>query len=212
VTGVIHDILIIHRETETPLYHWVPGGKSKLASIGLDSALFAKLSATIVRALRRAGALDRLVLREAKIAFLVYENLIFALITSHDHDEFEINDALDRFSSLFLKSYSTDVISGYKDKPLSFNAFDVSGIFRSDRVVVTDMDTIMKSMIQRLADMIALATRLEQDGAIIAEKKNIDGTVVLSIGVMQQELEKKLEGLKTKMKQLPLPPGLDFGR
>jgi len=147
-----------------------------------------------------------------KIAFLVYENLIFALVTSHDHDEFEVNDALDRFSSLFLKSYTTDVIAGYKNQPLSFNAFDVSSIFRSDRVVVTDTDTIMKSMIQRLADMIAMATRIEQDAAVITEKKNIDGTVVLSIGVMQQELEKKLQGLKTKMKQLPLPPGLDFGR
>lgn len=209
---MIHDILIIHRETEAPLYHYVPGGKSKLASIGLDSTLFAKLGATIVRALRRAGALDRLILREVKIAFLVYENLIFALVTSHDHDEFEINDALDRFSSLFLKSYTTDVIAGYKNQPLSFNAFDVSRIFRSDRVVVTDTDTIMKSMIQRLADMIAMATRIEQDAAVITEKKNIDGTVVLSIGVMQQELEKKLQGLKTKMKQLPLPPGLDFGR
>jgi hypothetical protein len=209
---VIYDILIIHRETEAPLYHYVPSGKSKLASIGLDSTLFAKLGATIVRALRRAGALDRLILKDVKIAFLVYENLIFALVTSHDHDEFEINDALDRFSSLFLKSYTTDVISGYKNQPLSFNAFDVSGIFRSDRVVVTDTDTIMKSMIQRLADMIATAARVEEDAAVITEKKNIDGTVVLSIGVMQQELEKKLQGLKTKMKQLPLPPGLDFGR
>jgi hypothetical protein len=209
---VIYDILIIHRETEAPLYHYVPGGKSKLAPIGLDSTLFAKLGATIVRALRRAGALDRLILKDVKIAFLVYENLIFALVTSHDHDEFEINDALDRFSSLFLKSYTTDVISGYKNQPLSFNAFDVSGIFRSDRVVVTDTDTIMKSMIQRLADMIATAARVEEDAAVITEKKNIDGTVVLSIGVMQQELEKKLQGLKTKMKQLPLPPGLDFGR
>jgi len=209
---VIHDILIIHRETEAPLYHYVPGGKSKLAAIGLDSTLFAKLGVTIVRALRRAGALDRLILKEVKIAFVVYENLIFALVTSHDHDEFEINDALDRFSSLFLKSYTTDVIAGYKNQPLSFNAFDVSSIFRSDRVVVTDTDTIMKSMIQRLADMIATATRVEQDAAVITEKKNIDGTVALSIGVMQQELEKKLQGLKTKMKQLPLPPGLDFGR
>ena len=209
---MIHDILIIHRETEAPLYHYVPGGKSKLAAIGLDSTLFAKLGVTIVRALRRAGALDRLILKEVKIAFVVYENLIFALVTSHDHDEFEINDALDRFSSLFLKSYTTDVIAGYKNQPLSFNAFDVSSIFRSDRVVVTDTDTIMKSMIQRLADMIATATRVEQDAAVITEKKNIDGTVALSIGVMQQELEKKLQGLKTKMKQLPLPPGLDFGR
>jgi hypothetical protein len=209
---VIYDILIIHRETEAPLYHYVPSGKSKLASIGLDSTLFAKLGATIVRVLRRAGALDRLILKDVKIAFLVYEDLIFAIVTSHDHDEFEINDALDRFSSLFLKSYRTDVIAGYKDQPLSFNAFDVSSIFRSDRVVVTDTDTVMKSMIQRLADMIATATRVEQDAAVITEKKNIDGTVVLSIGVMQQELEKKLQGLKTKMKQLPLPPGLDFGR
>ncbi len=204
---MIHDVFVIHRDTEIPLYHNAPGNKSKLASMGLDTNLFAQLATTIVRVLRRAGALDRLILAEAKVAFLVYENIIFALITSHDHDEFEINYALDKLSSLFLKSFATDVINEFKQKPLSFDVLNIDTIFRSTRVLVSDTDSLLKSMIQRLVDMISVAGRLEADASMLAEKQSLDGTVVLSINAMQKELEAKLKKLKEKMDQLPVMPG-----
>lgn len=204
---MIHDVFIIHRETEIPLFHNAPGDKSKLASMGLDSTLFAQLATTIVRVLRRAGALDRLILAEAKVAFLVYENIIFSLITSHDHDEFEINYALDKLSSLFLKSFTTDVITEFKEKHLSFDVFNIDTIFRATRVVVIDTDSLLKSMIQRLVDMISVAGRLELDASMLAEKQSLDGTVVLSINAMQNELEAKLQKLKSQMDKLPVMPG-----
>lgn len=207
---MIHDILIIHRENEIPLYHSVSSGQSKLTAMGLDSNLYGQLAVTIVRALRGAGALEQLRLREAKLAFLVYENLIFSIVTSHDHDEFEINHALERFSSLFLQSYTPEVIEQYKNQPLSFNGMDSSSIFRSDRVVISDIDSLMKSMIQRLADMIQVANRLGLDADMLKEKQNLDGTVVLSINAMQQELTRRLQTLKSKMDQLPVMSGPDF--
>jgi len=207
---MIHDVLILHRESEVPLFHACPGGESKLASMGLDEDLFAKLVVTVVRALRRAGALDRLVLREAKVALLVYEDLIFALVTSTDHDEFEINYALERLSSLFLQSYTKEVIEAYKDRPGSFNAMDVRFIFRGGRVLIGETDALMKSMLKRLADMVQVAGRLQQDAAILAEKRNVDGTVVLSITLMQQELEGKLKSLREQMAKLPVATGPDY--
>jgi hypothetical protein len=141
------------------------------------------------------------------MAFNVFENIIFAIIASNDHDEFEINDALDRFSSLFLQSYTPQVIDQYKEKSMSFNGFDASTIFRSDRVVISDTDTLMKSMIQRLADMISVAGRLQQDASMLSEKQSLDGTVIMSITAMQDELTKKLQDLKQQMDQFPILSG-----
>lgn len=207
---MIHDILIVHRQTEVPLFHHIPAGKSKLADMGMDNGVFAKLAVTIVRVLRSAGALERLRLLEAKMAFNVFENLIFTIISSNDHDEFELNHALDRFSSLFLKSYTPEVIEQYKTQPLSFNGFEVSSLFRSDRVVISDTDTLMKSMIQRLADMIGVAGRLQQEVSMLAEKQSLDGTVIMSITAMHQELTNKLEDLKQQMDQFPILSGQGF--
>jgi len=207
---MIYDVLILHRETEVPLFHSCLGSESKLTSMGLDGDLFAKLMVTVVRALRRAGALDRLILREAKVALLVYEDLIFALVTSTDHDEFEINYALERLSSLFLQSYTKDVIQAYKNRPGSFNAMDIRSIFRGGRVLIGETDALMKSMLKRLADMVQVAGRLQQDAAILAEKRNLDGTVVLSITLMQQELEGKLKSLREQMGRLPVATGPEY--
>ncbi|MFX1491825.1 MAG: hypothetical protein ACFFBU_06160 [Promethearchaeota archaeon] len=204
---MIHDVLIVHRQTEAPLFHLVPGSKSKLADMGMDATVFSKLAVTIVRVLRSAGALERLRLLQTKMAFNVFENIIFAILASNDHDEFELNHALDRLSSLFLQSYTPEVIDEYKDKPLSFNAFEVRSIFRSDRVVISDTDTLMKSMIQRLADMISVAGRLQQEAGMLAEKQSLDGTVIMSITAMHQELLNKLEDLKSQMDQFPILSG-----
>lgn len=207
---MIFDILIIHRQTETPLFHLAPAGVSKIATMGMDPSIFSQLAVTIVRVLRSAGALERLRLLEVKMAFNVFQNIIFAVLSSNDHDEFELNHALDRFSSLFLQTYTPEVIDQYKEKPLSFNGFDVSSLFRSDRVVITDTDTLMKSMIQRLADMISVAGRVQQDASILAEKQSLDGTVIMSVMAMQQELTKKLEELKKQMDRFPVLSGPDF--
>ncbi len=200
---MIYDVLIIHRQSEVPLYHQVVGDSSKLPSIGLDASIFAQLAMTVVLALKQAGALDRLIVRDVKIALLLYEDLLFALITSQDHDEFEIQNAFERLSSLFLQSYTKEVINQYQSQALSFHAFDVSAILRNGRVVIGDSNVLMKSMIQRLANMVQVAIRLEQDAAMLAEKQSIDGTVVLSINAMQQELEQKIQSLKEKMGHLP---------
>ena len=186
-----------------PLYHQVVGDSSKLPSMGLDASIFAQLAMTVVLALRQAGALDRLIVRDVKIALLLYEDLLFALIASQDHDEFEIQNAFERLSSLFLQSYTKEVINQYQSQALSFHAFDVSAIFRNGRVVISESNVLMKSMIQRLANMVQVAIRLEQDAAMLAEKQSIDGTVVLSINAMQQELEQRIQSLKEKMGQLP---------
>ncbi len=207
---MIFDILIIHRQTETPLFHLAPAGVSKIATMGMDPSIFSQLAVTIVRVLRNAGALERLRLLEVKMAFNVFQNVIFAILSSNDHDEFELNHALDRLSSLFLQAYSPEVIDQYKEKPLSFNGFDVTSLFRSDRVVITDTDTLMKSMIQRLADMISVAGRVQQDAGILAEKQSLDGTVIMSVMAMQQELTKKLEELKKQMDRFPVLSGPDF--
>ena len=207
---MIHDILIIHRQSELPLFHQSPGNNSKLASMGLDSSTFAKLAVTIVKVLHRAGALERLRLREVKISFNVFEEVIFALVTSHDHDEFEINHSLNRFSTIFHSSYTREVISQYKDQALSFNGFDISSLFRSDSVVISDTDTLMKSMIQRLADMIGTAGRLGAEADMLSEKRSLDGTVIMSINAMHQELISKLDALKVKMDQFPVLSGPDF--
>jgi hypothetical protein len=172
--------------------------------MGLDASIFAQLAMTVVLALKQAGALDRLIVRDVKVALLQYEDLLFALITSQDHDEFEIQNALERLSSLFLQSYTKEVITQYQSQALSFHAFDVSTIFRSGRVVISDSNILMKSMIQRLANMVQVATRLEQDATMLSQKQSIDGTVVLSITAMQQELDRKLKMLKEKMGQLPM--------
>ena len=207
---MIHDILIIHRQTEVPLFHLVPAGKSKIAEMSMDAPVFSKLAVTMVSVLRNAGALERLRLLQVKMAFNVFENLIFAILSSNDHDEFELNHALDRFSSMFLQSYTPEVIDQYKDQPMSFNGFNVSNIFRSDRVVISDTDTLMKSMIQRLADMIAVAGRLQTEAGMLAEKRSLDATVIMSITAMQQELTVKLEGLKRQMDQFPVLSGSGF--
>lgn len=207
---MIHDILIVHRQTENPLFHLAPAGKSKLAALGMDPAIFSSLAVTLVNVLRNAGALERIRLLQIKMAFNVFENLIFVILSSNDHDEFEINHALNRLSSLFLQSYTPEVISQYKNKPLSFNAFDVKTIFRSDRVVISDTDTLMKSMLQRLADMIAVAGRLQEEASMLAEKQSLDGTVIMSITAMHQELLNKLEALKTQMDQFPILSGPHF--
>jgi hypothetical protein len=94
---------------------------------------------------------------------------------------------------------------------LSFHAFDVTSIFRNGRVVISDSNVLMKSMIQRLANMVQVATRLEQDASMLAQKQSVDGTVVLSITAMQQELDRKLQMLKDKMGQLP-GASLDYSR
>ena len=72
---MIHDVLIVHRQTEAPLFHLVPGNKSKLAEMGMDANVFSKLAVTIVRVLRSAGALERLRLLQTKMAFNVFENI-----------------------------------------------------------------------------------------------------------------------------------------
>jgi hypothetical protein len=207
---MIHDILIVHRQTENPLFHLAPAGKSQLAAIGMDPPVFSSLAVTLVNVLRNAGALERLRLLQVKMAFNVFENLVFVILSSNDHDEFELNDALNRLSSLFLQSYTAEVIDQYKDKPLSFNAFDVKQIFRSDRIVISDTDTLMKSMIQRLADMVSVAGRLQNEAAMLAEKQSLDGTVIMSITAMHQELLKKLDALKTQMDQFPVLSGPHF--
>ncbi len=200
---MIYDVLIIHRQSEVPLYHQVVGDSSKLPAMGLDASIFAQLAMTVVLALKQAGALERLIVRDVKVALLLYEDLLFALITSQDHDEFETQNALERLSSLFLQSYTKEVITQYQSQALSFHAFDVSTIFRSGRVVISESNVLMKSMIQRLANMVQVATRLEQDASMLAQKQSVDGTVVLSITAMQQELDRKLQMLKDKMGQLP---------
>ncbi|MFX1244453.1 MAG: hypothetical protein ACFE8F_05780 [Promethearchaeota archaeon] len=207
---MIHDVLIVHRQTELPLFHHIPGEKSKLAEMGMDAQLFSQLAVTIVRVLRSAGALERVRLLQAKMAFNVFENLVFAILASNDHDEFELNHALNRFSSLFLQSYTPEIIQQYKDQLLSFNGFDVRTIFRSDRVVISDTDTLMKSMIQRLADMIAVTGRLQQEASMLAEKHSLDGTVIMSITAMHQELTNKLEAFKSQMDQFPALSGPHF--
>jgi len=207
---MIHDILIVHRTSENPLFHLAPGGKSKLVEMGMDVQVFSQLAVTIVRVLRSAGALERVRLLQTKMAFNVFENLVFAIIASNDHDEFELNHALDSFSSLFLQSYTPEVIDQYKDQPLSFNGFDVRAIFRSDRVVISDTDTLMKSMIQRLADMIAVTSRLQEEAGMLAEKQSLDGTVIMSITAMHQELISKLEAFKAQMDKFPVLSGPHF--
>ena len=207
---MIHDILIVHRQTENPLFHLAPAGKSRLAAIGMDPPVFSSLAVTLVNVLRNAGALERLRLLQVKMAFNVFENLVFVILSSNDHDEFELNDALNRLSSLFLQSYTAEVIDQYKDKPLSFNGFDVKQIFRSDRIVISDTDTLMKSMIQRLADMVSVAGRLQDEAAMLAEKQSLDGTVIMSITAMHQELLKKLDALKAQMDQFPVLSGPHF--
>jgi hypothetical protein len=207
---MIHDVLIIHRQTEVPLFHLVPGGKSKLAEMSMDAPVFSKLAVTIVSVLRNAGALERLRLLQVKMAFNVFENIIFAILASNDHDEFELNHALNRLSSMFLQSYTAEVIEQYKDKPLSFDSFTVSTVFRSDRVVISDTDTLMKSMIQRLADMIAVAGRLQTEAGMLAEKRSLDATVIMSIQAMHQELLNKLGELKQQMDQFPVLSGSGF--
>jgi hypothetical protein len=207
---MIHDILIVHRQTENPLFHLAPAGKSQLAAIGMDPPVFSSLAVTLVNVLRNAGALERLRLLQVKMAFNVFENLVFVILSSNDHDEFELNDALNRLSSLFLQSYTAQVIEQYKDKPLSFNGFDVKQIFRSDRVVISDTDTLMKSMIQRLADMVSVAGRLQDEASMLAEKQSLDGTVIMSITAMHQELLKKLDALKAQMDQFPVLSGPHF--
>ncbi|MFX1476157.1 MAG: hypothetical protein ACFFCO_11860 [Promethearchaeota archaeon] len=201
---MIYDVLIIHRQSEIPLYHQVVGDASKLPFMGLDASIFAQLAMTVVLALKQAGALDRLIVSDVKVALLLYEDLLFALITSQDHDEFEIQNALERLSSLFLQSYTKEVITQYQHQALSFHAFDVSSIFRNGRVVISDSNILMKSMIQRLANMVQVATRLEQDASMLAQKPSVDGTIVLSITAMQQELDRKLQMLKQQMGQLPM--------
>ncbi|MDO8056520.1 MAG: hypothetical protein Q6361_06630, partial [Candidatus Hermodarchaeota archaeon] len=210
VVPMIHDILIVHRTSENPLFHLAPGGKSKLVEMGMDVQVFSQLAVTIVRVLRSAGALERVRLLQTKMAFNVFENLVFAIIASNDHDEFELNHALDSFSSLFLQSYTPEVIDQYKDQPLSFNGFDVRAIFRSDRVVISDTDTLMKSMIQRLADMIAVTSRLQEEAGMLAEKQSLDGTVIMSITAMHQELISKLEAFKAQMDKFPVLSGPHF--
>jgi hypothetical protein len=207
---MIHDILIVHRHTEVPLFHHVPGGKSKLAEMGMDASVFSQLAVTIVRVLRSAGALERVRLLQTKMAFNVFENLVYAILASNDHDEFELNHALDSFSSLFLQSYTPEVIDQYKEKALSFNGFDVRAIFRSDRVVISDTNTLMKSMIQRLADMIAVTTRLQEEAGMLAEKQSLDGTVIMSITAMHQELISKLDAFKSQMDKFPVLSGPHF--
>ncbi len=207
---MIHDILIIHRQTENPLFHLAPAGKSQLAPIGMDPAVFSSLAVTMVNVLRNAGALERIRLLQVKMAFNVFENLVFVILSSNDHDEFEINHALNKLSSLFLQSYAPEVIEQYKDKPLSFNAFDVKTIFRSERVIISDTDTLMKSMIQRLADMVGVAGRLQEEAGMLAEKQSLDGTVIMSITAMHQELLNKLASLKTQMDQFPVLSGPHF--
>ncbi|MFW9832311.1 MAG: hypothetical protein ACFFD8_11110, partial [Candidatus Thorarchaeota archaeon] len=98
----------------------------------------------------------------------------------------------------------------FTDKPLSFNAFDVKSIFRSDRVVISETDTLMKSMIQRLADMVSVAGRLQDEAGMLAEKQSLDGTVIISITAMHQELLNKLEALKKQMDQFPVLSGPHF--
>ncbi len=207
---MIHDILIIHRQTEVPLFHLIPAGKSKLTEMSMDAPVFSKLAVTIVSVLRNAGALERLRLLQVKMAFNVFENLIFAILSSNDHDEFELNHALNRFSSMFLQSFTPEVIDKYKNQPLSFSGFNVSNLFRSDRVVISDTDTLMKSMIQRLADMIAVAGRLQIEAGMLAEKRSLDATVIMSIQAMHQELLNKLGELKQRMDQFPVLSGTGF--
>jgi hypothetical protein len=207
---MIHDILIIHRVTENPLFHLAPAGKSQLAAIGMDPPVFSSLAVTIVNVLRNAGALERIRLLQVKMSFNVFENLVFVILSSNDHDEFELNHALNRLSSSFLQAYTPQVIEEYKGKPLSFNAFDVKTIFRSDRVIISETDTLMRSMIQRLADMIAVAGRLQEEASMLAEKQSLDGTVIMSITAMHQELLNKLEALKTQMDQFPVLSGPHF--
>ncbi|MFX1318402.1 MAG: hypothetical protein ACFE9D_04985 [Promethearchaeota archaeon] len=207
---MIHDILIVHRQTENPLFHLAPAGKSRLAAIGMDPSVFSTLAVTLVNVLRNAGALERLRLLQVKMAFNVFESLVFVILSSNDHDEFELNDALNRLSSLFLQSYTAEVIDQYKDKPLSFNGFDVKQIFRSDRIVISDTETLMKSMIQRLADMVSVAGRLQDEAAMLAEKQSLDGTVIMSITAMHQELLKKLDALKSQMDHFPVLSGPHF--
>jgi hypothetical protein len=207
---MIHDILIIHRQTENPLFHRAPAGKSQLAAIGMDPPVFSSLAVTLVNVLRKAGALERIRLLQVKMSFNVFQNLVFVILSSNEHDEFELNHALNKLSSLFLQSYSPEVIDQYKEKPLSFNAFDVKQIFRSDRVVISDTDTLMKSMIQRLADMIAMTGRLQEEAGMLAEKQSLDGTVIISITAMHQELLSKLEALKRQMDQFPVLSGPHF--
>ncbi len=210
VARMIHDILIIHRQTEVPLFHLIPAGKSKLTEMSMDAPVFSKLAVTIVSVLRNAGALERLRLLQVKMAFNVFENLIFAILSSNDHDEFELNHALNRFSSMFLQSFTPEVIDKYKNQPLSFSGFNVSNLFRSDRVVISDTDTLMKSMIQRLADMIAVAGRLQIEAGMLAEKRSLDATVIMSIQAMHQELLNKLGELKQRMDQFPVLSGTGF--
>ncbi len=144
------------------------------------------------------------------MAFNVFENIVFTILASNDHDEFELNHALDKLSSLFLQSYTPEVIDEYKNKPLSFSALNVSSIFRSDRVVISDTDTLMKSMIQRLADMVSVSGRLQQEAGMLAEKQSLDGTVIMSITAMHQELLNKLQALKEQMDQFPVLSGPHF--
>jgi len=172
--------------------------------------VFSSLAVTLVKVLRNAGALERIRLLQVKMSFNVFENLVFVILSSNDHDEFELNHALNRLSSLFLQSYTPDIIDQYKGKPLSFNAFDVKTIFRSDRVIISDTDTLMKSMIQRLADMIGMTGRLQEEAGRLSEKQSLDGTVIMSITAMHQELLRKLEALKTQMDQFPVLSGPHF--
>ena len=68
----------------------------------------------------------------------------------------------------------------------------------------------MKSMIQRLADMVAVAGRLQEEASMLAEKQSLDGTVIMSITAMHQELLNKLDALKTQMDQFPILSGPHF--
>ena len=68
----------------------------------------------------------------------------------------------------------------------------------------------MKSMIQRLADMIAVTGRLQEEAGMLAEKQSLDGTVIMSITAMHQELINKLDAFKAQMDKFPVLSGPHF--